>query len=95
MNMQIQFDRDVNALYIEIARGEVTRTIEVTETIYLDVDQEGRPLGLEFLDANEFLPFLRQELGDIDIPAQVHDAFAVHAVPHGRANDGIPPRDLG
>ena len=95
MNMQIQFDRDVNALYIEIARGEVTRTIEVTGTIYLDVDREGRPLGLEFLDANEFLPFVRQEPGDIDIPAQVHDAFAVHAVPHGQANDGIPPRDLG
>jgi uncharacterized protein YuzE len=77
--MQIQFDRDVNAMYIEITSGEVGETIEVTNTIYVDVNHEGRPLGVEFLDADEFLPFLRQELGDAEVPSDVREAFSVHA----------------
>lgn len=77
--MQIQFDRDVDALYIEIAPGDVEATIELTDTIYVDVDQEGNPLGVEFLDADEFPRFLRQEPGDVDVDLafQVREALSV------------------
>ena len=77
--MQIQYDRDVDALYIEIATGDVASTIELTETIYVDVDQAGNPLGVEFLDADEFPRFLREEPGDVNVVAQVHEALSVPA----------------
>ncbi|GEM_PF-3541832 len=33
----------------------MTRTVEVTEGLAVDVDGEGRPVGIEVLDARELL----------------------------------------
>lgn len=79
--MQIQYDRDIKALYIELGSGEVERTVEVTDTIYVDVDSEGHPLGVEFLNPAEFPAFLQQEEGDAEIVSEVREALSVHT-PH-------------
>ncbi|HEY7035465.1 MAG TPA: DUF2283 domain-containing protein [Thermomicrobiales bacterium] len=69
--MEIRYDAEVKALYIRLAVGEVDHTTEVEEFVYLDVDQEGRPLGLEFVDAEDFFPFLERHGGKICVPTHV------------------------
>ena len=77
--MQIRLDRDVNALYITVQPGQVSRTIELTDTVYIDVDAQGTLLGIEFVDADEFIPFLRDRADDAEIPPQVRDLFQLTA----------------
>jgi uncharacterized protein YuzE len=84
--MQFRFDEEANALYIAIRAGEVERTIEVTDLVYIDVDADGAPLGIEFVSADEFVPFLRRlhaleqshEWRDV-VPAEVRELFWVSA----------------
>lgn len=59
--MELRLDRDVNALYVRLRPGAVTRTVEITDTVYADLDAEGRTLGVEFVNADEFIPFLREQ----------------------------------
>lgn len=58
--MQFRFDPEANSLYISLSKGEVVRTIELNDMVYVDVDTQGEILGIEFVDADEFIPFLRQ-----------------------------------
>lgn len=77
--MQIRLDRDVNALYIALQEGKVAKTLELAELVYADVDEQGKPLGLEFVNADDFIPFLRERVGDIDIPESVREVFGASA----------------
>ena len=59
MEMKIEYDKDADAAYIyfkEIAVGEVVQTISLNESINIDLDAEGRTLGIEILDASKNLP---------------------------------------
>jgi uncharacterized protein YuzE len=69
--VEIRYDAEVKALYIRIAAGDVDQTAEVEEFVYLDIDREGRPLGLEFVDADDFFPFLERHGGKVCLPARV------------------------
>jgi uncharacterized protein YuzE len=75
--MQIRLDRDVNALYITFQPGNVSRTVELTDTVYVDLDAQGNPLGIEFVDADEFIPFLREHADDTDVPPQIREMVQV------------------
>ena len=77
--MEFQLDRDVNALYIKLRSGKVSRTIEVADTIYVDMDADDAPIGIEFTNADDFLPFLRSQADNADIPPQVRELFRVTA----------------
>jgi uncharacterized protein YuzE len=77
--MQIRLDRDVNALYITLQEGKVARTLELAELVYADIDEQGEPLGLEFVNADDFIPFLRERAGDVDLPASVRAVFGASA----------------
>ena len=76
---RILLDRDVNALYIELREGTVARTLELAELVYADVDEEGAPLGLEFVNADDLIPFLRERVGDIDIPEPIREVLGTSA----------------
>ena len=84
--MQFRFDQDANALYIVISAGEIARTIELTDMVYVDVDVTGAPLGIEFVSADEFVPFLRRlnaleqshEWRDL-VPPEVRELFSASA----------------
>jgi uncharacterized protein YuzE len=84
--MQFRFDEDANALSIALHEGQVARTIEITDMVYVDVDVHGTPLGVEFVSADEFIPFLRRLRGlektdawaDV-IPAEVRELFSANA----------------
>lgn len=71
--MTIEYDAEANALYLRFRPGKVAETIELEELVHLDVDRDGRPLGLEFVDADDFLPFLRRHAGRIEIPERIAD----------------------
>jgi uncharacterized protein YuzE len=63
--MRIEYDRDTDAAYIyfqeDVSGGGVSRTISVDPQaingmVNLDLDDDGRILGLEVLDASKLLP---------------------------------------
>lgn len=57
--MKITLDKEADAAYIyfkEISEGEVDKTISLNESINVDLDEEGRALGIEILDASKNLP---------------------------------------
>ena len=71
MRLRFELDPDVNALYVRVRQGKVARTLEVDTLVYLDVDEEGQPLGLEFVNADDFVPFLRRHAGHVHFPEKV------------------------
>jgi len=58
--MKIEYDREVDALYVRLQEKFVAKTVEVDEGINIDFDDDGRLIGLEILDATE-----RYALSDI------------------------------
>jgi uncharacterized protein YuzE len=58
--MRIEYDREVDALYIRLQEKYVARTVEIEEGLNLDLDENGKLIGLEVLDATE-----RYSLADI------------------------------
>ncbi len=51
--MRIEYDREVDALYIRIQEKEVAQSKEVSDDVVLDLDEQGRIIGLEVLDATQ------------------------------------------
>jgi len=51
--MKIEYDQEVDALYVRVQGKYVSRTQEVSEGVYIDFDDEGKLIGLEILDATE------------------------------------------
>ena len=51
--MKIEYDKEVDALYIRIQEKKVSRTRELEEGINLDIDDEGKIIGLEIIGATE------------------------------------------
>jgi uncharacterized protein YuzE len=50
--MKVSYDRDVDAVYLELLKGEPDGVIEVAEGIHIDVTTDGKILGIELLDAS-------------------------------------------
>lgn len=68
MAMRIEFDRQADAVYVYVNEGEHARTIEVEPMeIYVDVDAEGRTLGVEFLSLGTFSRYI-DEHGGLNLP---------------------------
>ena len=51
--MQISYDKEVDALAIWLEDAESQKTIDIAEDIFIDVDRDGRFVGLEILHASE------------------------------------------
>ena len=51
--MKIEYDREVDALYIRIQEKAVSRTKEIEEGINLDIDEDNKIIGLEIINATE------------------------------------------
>jgi uncharacterized protein YuzE len=71
--LKFRLDTEVNALYIRFMPGKVEQTVEWEDLVYIDIDAEGRPLGVEFVNADDFVPFLRRHKGNLNLPAEVND----------------------
>jgi len=44
-----EYDPDADALYVRVADGDRARTVEINDVTYVDVDANGRPVGIEVL----------------------------------------------
>ena len=66
--MIFEYATDVNALYVRFRRGKVAETVEIEHLIVVDLDGDGQPLGMEFVNADDFLPFLRRHGGPLTLP---------------------------
>lgn len=58
--MKIEYDRQVDAVYIYLQEKEVVKTIELSDVVRVDLDGEGNLIGIEVLDATQ-----RYSLADI------------------------------
>jgi uncharacterized protein YuzE len=58
--MRIEYDSDIDALYIRMQEKYVDRTVEIEEGLNLDLDKNGKLIGLEVLDVTE-----RYSLADV------------------------------
>jgi len=59
MEMKITYDKGADAAYIyfkEISAGEVKDTISLNDSVNIDLDKEGKTIGIEILDASKNLP---------------------------------------
>jgi uncharacterized protein YuzE len=53
--MKIEYDPQADALYIQLRKGKIAETVETSKYVYTDVDEEGRPLGIEILFLKRYL----------------------------------------
>ena len=58
--MKIEYDSEIDALYIRLQEKYVDRTVEIEEGLSIDLDKFGKMIGLEVLDAAD-----RYSLADI------------------------------
>ena len=58
--MKIEYDNEIDALYIRLQEKYVDRTVEIEEGLNIDFDKSGKMIGVEVLDATD-----RYSLADI------------------------------
>jgi Uncharacterized conserved small protein len=65
--MKIEYDPEVDALYIEFRDVYADRNIDIEEGVSVDLDADGHIVGLEILDASERLKesLSRLEIGEL------------------------------
>ena len=51
--MRIEYDREANALYIQMQEKAVTRTREIERGLLIDLDEENNLVGIEILDVTQ------------------------------------------
>ena len=49
-----EFDQGAEAVYLSVAEGEVDHTKRVSDSLFIDVDKKGKPLGIEILRVKGF-----------------------------------------
>lgn len=57
--MKVEFDREANAAFIsfkEIGAGKVSKTISLSSSLNVDLDKEGKLLGIEILEVSKNVP---------------------------------------
>lgn len=51
--MRIEYDKEVDALYIRIQEKKVFETKEISDGVNIDLDETGKLIGLEIIGATE------------------------------------------
>jgi uncharacterized protein YuzE len=67
------FDTVAHAMYLQVSEAPVMSTVEVTSRIYIDLDEDGRPVGAELLGVESQSPFT--------IPQALLDALETYDFP--------------
>jgi len=69
--LRLSYAPDQDLLYLRLSDAEVAATVELDESVYVDVDAEGRPIGIECLSTAAFLDFLSRHGGEFALPARL------------------------
>ena len=51
--MKIEYSADIDALYVYFQEVEVAKSVEPDDGVLVDLDDRGKVVGIEFLDASE------------------------------------------
>jgi len=51
--MKVRYDKEIDAMFIRFQEGEYEGSKEIGDGIVIDLDKEGKVLGIEILDASE------------------------------------------
>lgn len=51
--MKMKYDKKVDAVYIELAKGKYSITRKISDAVVVDEDKNGKVLGIEILDATK------------------------------------------
>jgi len=51
--MRIEYDREANALYIQMQEKHVAKTKEIEPGVLVDFDEQNNLIGIEMLDVTE------------------------------------------
>jgi len=51
--VKIEYDKEVDAIYIRIQEKTVARTLEIEEGVNIDFDSQGKVIGLEIIGATD------------------------------------------
>ena len=54
--MEISYDKDADAMYMEFRKGEFAKNKIIDDLTIIDLDKEGNILGIEILDASKQIP---------------------------------------
>jgi uncharacterized protein YuzE len=66
--MKIDYDAQADALYIQLREGEVAETVATSQYAHVDLDEAGRPLGIEIL-------FVKRHLALSDLTSITFNIF--------------------
>ncbi len=69
--MNIVLDTAAGALYLRLMPGRVAETAELADLVVADYDDAGRMLGVEFVRARRFGPFLHQHPEVAALPSRL------------------------
>ena len=54
--MEISYDKEADAMYIEFRKGEFVKNKKVDDFTIIDLDKEGKLLGIELLEVSTSIP---------------------------------------
>ncbi|KKO19031.1 MAG: DUF2283 domain-containing protein [Candidatus Brocadia sp.] len=63
--MRIEYDKEADALYIQLKETRVFDNIDIEDGVTIDIDEKGHIIGVEILDATKKLS--RKDLSNIII----------------------------
>lgn len=58
--MKITYDKIADAMYIYLNKTKVFRTVKMADRLLIDLDKEGKVLGIEILDASDQIKQMRR-----------------------------------
>lgn len=67
--MLISFDKKADALYIEFKKGTFGSNKKIDPDTVIDLDKQGKLLGIEFLSASKRIPLKELEEISVKVPA--------------------------
>lgn len=63
--MEISYDKEADAMYIEFRKGEFAKNKKVDDFTIIDLDKEGKILGIELLEVSTRIPI--ESLSEIHV----------------------------
>ena len=63
--MEISYDKEADAMYIEFRKGEFAKNKKIDDFTIIDLDKEGKILGIELLEVSTRLPI--ESLSEIHV----------------------------
>jgi len=65
MNMEITYDKEADAMYIEFRKGEFAKNKKVDDFTIIDLDKNENILGIELLNVSKRIPL--ESLSEVNV----------------------------